>query len=346
MRAAIFERFGGPIAVERVDDPTCPDDGVIVQVRANGVCRSDWHGWLGHDPAIRLPHVPGHEVAGTIVEAGRDCIRWRPGERVTVPFILGCGSCPACRDGQHQICHDQRQPGFSTWGAFAEYVAVERADSNLIALPESLDFAAAASLGCRFTTAYRAVIERGRLQAGEWLAVHGCGGVGLSAIMIARAAGAAIAAVDIDADALALARTLGASAVIDASAAADPAEAVHEATGGGAHVAVDALGHRITAGNSIRSLRRQGRHVQAGLLTGDDAEPPLPMESVVGHELEILGTHGMAAHRFPALLAMIADGRLAPQQLIRRRIGLEEVPATLMELGEQQHAGITVMELA
>lgn len=345
MRAALFREFGGIISIERVDDPRCPPAGAVIRVHVSGLCRSDWHGWVGHDPDVTLPHVPGHELAGVVVEVGPACRRVREGDRVTVPFVTGCGHCPACRDGQHQICHDARQPGFTSWGAFSEYVAVDRADINLVPIPASLDFAAAASLGCRFTTAFRALIERGRLVAGQWLAVHGCGGVGLSAIMIARAAGAGVVAVDIDPQALALARELGADVTLDARDAADIPAAIHEATGGGAHVSIDALGHRATCANSVRCLRRQGRHVQAGLLTGDDASPPVPMDVVIARELAILGTHGMAAHRFPALLAMIADGRLSPDHLIRHRISLDAVPEALMTMDRGHQPGMTVMEL-
>lgn len=343
MRAVMYRGFGGPVSVETVDDPACPADGVVVAVHANGLCRSDWHGWLGHDPDISLPHVPGHELAGVIVDVGAGCTRWHPGDRVTAPFVLGCGTCPVCRQGQHQVCGNQRQPGFSDWGAFADYVAIPRADTNLVALPDSIDFATAASLGCRFTTAFRAVIERGRLQAGEWLAVHGCGGLGLSAIMIGRAAGAAgIVAVDIDPEARALARDLGASVVLDARTQGDVAAAIRERTGG-AHVSIDALGHRITSAQSLRCLRIQGRHVQAGLLAGEDAEPPLPMAAVIGRELEILGTHGMAAHRFPALFDLIAAGRLEPGRLLRQRLTLDDVPGALMAMDQVAHPGITVM---
>ena len=341
MRAAIYHEFGGPIAIETVEDPACPPAGVIIKVHANGLCRSDWHGWQGHDAMVRLPHVPGHELAGTIVEVGPDCREWSRDARVTVPFTLGCGTCPACSAGQQQVCHRAEQPGFSSWGAFADYVAVDRADLNLVALPDHLDFITAASLGCRFTTAFRAVIDRGRLQAGEWLAVHGCGGLGLSAVMIARAAGARVVAVDIDPAAIELAHSLGATVTLDGGQQDDVAGAVRDATGGGAHVSLDALGHPQTCADSIRGLRTQGRHVQAGLLGGK--EPPLPMDEVIGRELELLGTHGMAAHRFPALLDMIAEGRLDPGRLVTRHLSLDAVPEALTGMGDGRGAGMAVM---
>lgn len=344
MRAAVFHEFGGPIAVETVEDPGCPKDGVVVAVRANGVCRSDWHAWMGHDPGVSLPHVPGHELAGVVAEVGPDCRGWRVGDRVTVPFVTACGHCRECRNGQHQVCQRSEQPGFSTWGAFADYVAIHHADTNLVALPEAIAFTAAASLGCRFTTAFRAAIERGRLSAGEWLAVHGCGGVGLSAVMIGVAAGANVVAVDINPQALAHAQGLGAATTVDAGAVADVPAAIADATRGGVQVSIDALGYAETCRNSILCLAPQGRHVQAGLLEGEHADPRLPMGTVIGRELEILGTHGMAAHRFPRMLDMIMAGRLAPERLIGRRIPLDEAPAALTGLAEKRDPGVTVIE--
>ncbi len=188
MRAVVFDEFGGPLQVDCVADPTPPHDGVVLAVRAAGICRSDWHGWQGHDPDIKtLPHVPGHEFAGEVLAVGRDVRKWRAGDRVTMPFVAGCGACPECRAGAPQVCDAQFQPGFTAWGAFAEAAAVRYADFNLVRLPDEMDFVTAACFGCRLATAYRAVALQGRVAAGEWVAVHGCGGLGLSAVMIARA---------------------------------------------------------------------------------------------------------------------------------------------------------------
>ncbi|WP_037820332.1 alcohol dehydrogenase catalytic domain-containing protein, partial [Streptomyces sp. NRRL S-146] len=180
MRAVVFERYGEAAEVREVPDPEPAEHGVVVRVEATGLCRSDWHGWQGHDPDIALPHVPGHELAGVVEAVGARVTGWRPGDRVTVPFICACGTCPSCAAGDHQVCERQTQPGFTHWGSFAQYVALDHADVNLVALPGELSFATAASLGCRFATAYRAVVRQGRVAAGEWVAVHGCGGGGVS----------------------------------------------------------------------------------------------------------------------------------------------------------------------
>ncbi len=344
MRAAVFDSFGGEIRVERVADPVPKPDGVVLRVLASGVCRSDWHGWQGHDPMVRLPHVPGHELAGEVVAVGAEVRRLREGMRVTVPFVSGCGTCPTCARGEPQVCDRQYQPGFSGWGSFAELVALRYADLNVVELPEALDAVHAATLGCRFGTSYRAVVELGRLRPGEWIAVFGCGGVGLSALCLARALGARAIGVDIDRERLALARELGAERVLDARGG-DPSDAIAELTGGGAQVAMDALGDPATLMQSVSCLAKRGRHLQVGLLLEDAARAPLPMDRVIARELEVYGCHGIKASSYPALLAMVGDGRVDLEPLIGRRIALEEVPRELAQMSDHSApSGIAVID--
>lgn len=343
MKAVVYEQFSTPPSIQQVPDPAPAPHRVVVKVMANGVCRSDWHGWMGHDPDIRLPHVPGHELSGVVEAVGKDVTKWRIGDRVTVPFVGGCGTCPECHTGNHQVCDAQFQPGFTHWGSFAEYVGIHYADVNLVALPDTLTFDTAASLGCRFVTSFRAVVDQGRVSAGQWVAVHGCGGVGLSAIMIASAAGANVVAVDISEQALALARQLGAVATVNANQVADVVEAVVEITQGGAHVSLDALGHPTTCFNSISNLRKRGKHIQVGLMLADHSTPAIPMSKVIANELEILGSHGMQAHRYGAMLAMIQSGKLAPEKLIGRRITLEESVQALVNMDKFEGVGVTVV---
>ncbi|MFN3318369.1 MAG: zinc-dependent alcohol dehydrogenase family protein [Allorhizobium sp.] len=344
MRAMYYEAFGAAPEIRTLPDPTPTNSGVVISVKATGLCRSDWHGWMGHDPDIQLPHVPGHELAGTIAAVGRDVRRFKVGDRVTVPFVSGCGHCMECRSGNQQVCEEQFQPGFTHWGSFAEYVAIDYADQNLVHLPEEISYETAASLGCRFATSFRAVVDQGRLQGGEWLAVHGCGGVGLSAIMIGAALGANVVAIDIADDKLALAKALGASVTIDSRAVADVSEAVREVTGGGAHVSVDALGHPQTCCNSILNLRRRGRHVQVGLMLADHATPAIPMARVIAHELEIYGSHGMQSWRYDAMLRMILSGKLSPDRLIGRRITLSEAAPALATMDSFRENGINIID--
>jgi alcohol dehydrogenase len=343
MRAVIYEAFGALPELKNVHDPKLETHGVVVKVMATGVCRSDWHGWIGHDPDIRLPHVPGHELAGVVAAVGRYVTKFQIGDRVTVPFVGGCGACPQCASGNQQVCDHQFQPGFTHWGSFAEYVSIHHADTNLVRLPETSEFSAAASLGCRFATAFRAVIDQGKISAGQWVAVHGCGGVGLSAIMIANAIGANVVAIDISEEALRFACALGAVAIVNATRAANVAEAVIEITKGGAHVSLDALGHPTTCFNSISNLRKRGKHIQVGLMPAEQSTPAIPISKVVAHELEILGSHGMQTHRYDALFAMIEAGKLAPEKLIGRTITLEQSPDALVNMDTFEVAGVTVV---
>jgi alcohol dehydrogenase len=343
MKAVLFEKFQEAPKLVNLDDPTPEAHGVVIKVEATGVCRSDWHGWMGHDSDIDLPHVPGHELAGVIAEVGKNVLNWRVGDRVTVPFICGCGSCSECHAGHQQVCHNQQQPGFTHWGSFAEYVPIHQADLNVVALPENMDFATAASLGCRFATSFRAVVDQGKTSAGQWVAVHGCGGVGLSAVMIANAVGANVIAIDIDDAKLALAKALGAVATINGATVPDVAEAVIEITKGGAHVSLDALGHPVTCFNSIQNLRPRGKHVQVGLMLGEHTTPQVPMAKVIGKELEILGSHGMQAHRYGAMLDMIGSGKLDPSRLVGDKIALADAPEALMNMDKFQSVGATVI---
>ncbi len=344
MQAVTFNEFKGLTAVSSVPFPTPSADGVVIAVRAAGVCRSDWHGWQGHDADIKsLPHVPGHEFAGEVVEIGRDVRKWRVGDRVTMPFVAGCGTCRECSAGAAQVCDRQFQPGFTAWGAFAEAVAVPFADYNLVALPESLDFVTAAALGCRLATAYRAVALQGRAAQGEWVAVFGCGGVGLSAVMVAAALGARPIAVDVRDESLAMAKAFGAEYVVNA-ASADPVAAIQELSDGGVQLSLDALGSAATAANSIKSLRKRGRHVQVGLLAGSEFRPRLPMELVIGRELEIYGSHGLAAADYSPLLDLILAGKLPVASMVRRKISLVEAPAALVAMGSFGEPGITVID--
>jgi alcohol dehydrogenase len=345
VKAVVYAGYGAAPVLTQVAEPDCPADGVVVGVGATGVCRSDWHAWKGHDP-VTLPHIGGHEFAGVVVAAGPGVTRWRAGDRVTVPFACGCGRCEHCLAGDAQVCPRQTQPGFTGPGSFAELVAVHAADANLVALPADVDFVTAASLGCRFATAFRAVTAHGRVRPGNWLAVHGCGGVGLSAVMIGAALGARVLAVDVSAAALAQARELGAEAAVDAAAAGAEslAAAIGELTGGGAHVSIDALGSPAVAADSVRCLRRRGRHVQIGLLPGGPV--PLPMDLVIARELEIYGSHGMAARDYPEMMRMVADGALRPGLLVGEVIALGDVGRALATMDGPAGAGMTVVRIS
>lgn len=345
MRAVQFEAFGETPDVAEVPRPVAPAGGAVIKVEATGLCRSDWHGWQGHDSDIvHLPHIPGHEFAGTVHSIGEGVTAVRPGDRVTVPFVCGCGTCDLCASGNAQVCAQQWQPGFNGPGSYAEFVAVPNADFNVVQLPDAVGFPVAASLGCRFATAYRGVVDVARVVQGETVAVFGCGGVGLAAIMIARSLGARVIGVDVNDAALQLASDAGAALTINAGAT-DAVAAIRRILPTGVDVTVDALGSVATASAAVQSLRIKGRHLQIGLLPpasiGDRAT--VPMHLVIGRELTVLGSHGMAAAHYPRMLTDIAEGRLAPERLIVREITLEDAPGALAAMSGGSEPGVTII---
>jgi alcohol dehydrogenase len=344
MKAAVIESFNKPLRIQNVPDPEPGDDSVVIKVMANSICRSDWHAWHGHFGEIELPHVPGHELAGVVEAVGKHVKRWKPGDRITTPFVGGCGACDECLSGNHQICDEADFIGFSQWGSFAEYCEVPNADINGVVLPEEIDFESGASLGCRFVTAYRGVIAQGQVRFGEWVAIHGCGGVGLSSIMIASAAGARVIGVDINPDALDIARSIGADVTINAKEENRVPEAILEITGGGADMSVDALGNPDTFSNSIACLKKRGRHIQIGIITGDDANPAISIDDILYKELRIIGSYGMQAYQYPVLLRQIISGKLQPQKLVTSRVGLDEVTGVLQSMDKYENIGITVID--
>jgi len=344
MKALVIESFQQTPSIQQVPDPAPAENGVVIEVKATGLCRSDWHGWMGHDSDIRLPHVPGHEFAGVIRAVGKSVKNHEIGDRVTVPFVCACGVCPTCHSGNQQICDDQFQPGFTHWGSFAEFVAIDRADTSLVSLSEEISFETAASLGCRFATSFRAVAAQGKVSGGQWVAVHGCGGVGLSAIMIAAAMGAVVIAVDISEEKLAFAKAVGAHFGINGKQTADVIGEIIEISKGGVHVSIDALGSKSTCWNSISSLRKRGKHVQIGLMAGDQSNPEIPMHLVIAKELEILGSHGMQVHAYPEMIRMIYEGKLAPQKLITKRISLEEAVVELPSMDGFKGNGMVMID--
>jgi D-arabinose 1-dehydrogenase-like Zn-dependent alcohol dehydrogenase len=344
VQAISYDAYGVVPSLVDIDDPACPVDGVVIDVGATGVCRSDWHSWQGHDP-VALPQIPGHEFAGVVTAVGAEVTTLTVGDRVTAPFVCGCGQCSWCLSGDAQVCPDQSQPGFTMPGSFAERVAIPAADFNVVHLPDGLDFVAAASLGCRFATAFRALTVHARVQPGEWVAVHGCGGVGLSAVMIASALGARVIAVDRSSDALDRAGEFGAEVTL--GAAEDTAARIVEITGGGAHSSLDAVGSASTASASIASLRPRGRHVQVGLLLGADSAPALPMGRVIAKELEIYGSHGMAARDYPAMLELVATGILRPERLVGDIIALTDAGRALAAMSAPGAGhGVTVIDMS
>ncbi|MDG5486694.1 alcohol dehydrogenase catalytic domain-containing protein [Mycolicibacterium gadium] len=349
MRAARLEQHNEPLVIGDFLEPEIAADEVLVRVDAVGVCRTDWHQWKGDWEWLGflfpLPLIPGHEFAGTVVEVGSAVARIKNGDRVTVPFHEGCGTCESCTAGSSNRCLNLSFPGFTHSGAFGELVAVAHADFNCVVLPENVDAASAATLSCRYMSAYRAVARQGRLEAGESIAIHGAGGMGLAAVQIAKRLGGQIVVVDKRKDALTKALDEGADSVVVATESLDVVAAVRDATGGGAHVSIDAIGGQETSVNCIASLRRAGRFVQAGLTTKEfKGNVTIPMDLVVALELEIVGSFGNPRSDYNALMSMVARGQLNPGSLVTRRANIAEINSIIEDLDGFDTVGVNVID--
>jgi D-arabinose 1-dehydrogenase-like Zn-dependent alcohol dehydrogenase len=340
MRAAVLREYTADLSIEDVPYPVCPDNGVILRVIACGVCRSDWHGWVGEHPRVKPGQIGGHEYCGEVVEAGPQAT-WSVGDRLVAPFILACGTCPSCQSGNQNTCPNQRLPGFIEPGAFAEYVAVPF-DHNLARLPEALSPTVAAGLGCRVTTSWHALTGRAAVQAGEWVAIHGTGGIGLSAAILARALGAKVIVVDVVQDKLDHAMGLGMQGCVNAKDG-DVAARIKDLTGGGAHVSIEALGIPETVNASLECLRPLGRHVQVGMPVGHTARMEINMSTVYLGNLALYGTRGMPSWRYPSLLEMITDGAVDMSPLIAREIALSGTSAELRAFNGPTPPGVAVI---
>jgi D-arabinose 1-dehydrogenase-like Zn-dependent alcohol dehydrogenase len=348
MKAAVIEELRKPMVVHtNWPDPQPGPQDAIIRVEANGICRSDWHIWTGDwawiGLQLQLPKVIGHEFCGLVEEVGPQVTKFKKGERVVCPFNFSCGACEQCFSGHQNVCPNVGPAGFVYSGGYGRLAHVPLADVNLVPLPDSIPFVEAASMGCRFMTSFHGVVDQVKVRAGEWVAVHGCGGIGLAAIHIASALGANVIAVDINEKKLAMAKELGAIHTVNASQEDAPA-AVQQLTSGGAHVSIDALGEAVTCRNAIMSLRTRGRHLQIGLTTQKEkGEVALPVDLLVVKELQLIGTVGMQPHRYPSMLSMVESGTLQPGKLIGRTVPIEQAGEVLASMTQYATIGATVV---
>jgi len=325
--------------VRDVPKPTPDKDGILIKVKANGVCRSDWHVWKGGQPEGR---ILGHEFSGIVEEVGKDITKFKKGDRVVVPFTGSDGTCPYCLSGKSNLCDARSSPGGNYNGGYAEYVAVPKGDRNVMHLPEEIDFRDASALGCRFMTAFHGLADRAKVLPGEWVAVYGCGGVGLSTINIAMAMGANVIGVDINDANLELAKEMGAVYTIN-SREIEPVEAIIEMSKGGVDVSVDALGINETCLNSVRGLKKDGRHLQLGVIADGGGNVPLPVNEMLMKEIKFIPAFGMPAHRFPSLLSLVSQGRLTPGKMVTREVSLSEVNGLFEDMGKFALTGTFVV---
>ena len=342
MKAAVYRAYNDSIEIQRVVDPVVTETGAIIEVKATGICRSDWHGWKGHDPDIQLPHVPGHEFSGVVKEIGNEIALFQLGDRVTAPFCCGCAICPQCMKGNQHICDNHFKRGFTDWGSFAQYVHIKNADFNLIKLPSSIDFASAAGLGCRFITAFHGIVNQGKVDNSMFVAIHGCGGVGLSATMIASVYGAKVIAIDINEKNLQKAKSFGAEYTINATRE-EVVNRVREITNGGANLSMDALGSPETSTNSINCLTKKGKHIQVGIL-GSENNILISTADLIAKEIEIIGSHGMPIANYDIIFDLIASKKIDPALLIDRTVKLENVHQEMLKMDSYSNSGMVIID--
>lgn len=342
MKAAVYNTFDGAIEIKQVDDPVVTESDAIIEVRASGICRSDWHGWKGHDPDIHLPHVPGHEFSGIVKEVGSKVTQFQAGDRVTAPFCCGCSTCPQCLEGNQHICDNHFQPGFTDWGSFAQYVRIKNADFNLVRLPSFIDFISAAGLGCRFITAFHGIVNQGKVDHSMFVAIHGCGGVGLSAVLIAAVYGARVIAVDIIEENLQRAKSFGAASTINATRV-NVVDKVLEITAGGANLSMDALGSQETSRNSINCLAKKGKHIQVGIL-GSENDITVSTADLIAKEIEIIGSHGMPLADYDTIFDLISSKKIDLSLLIDRTVKLEDLHQEMLNMDTYSNSGMVIID--
>jgi propanol-preferring alcohol dehydrogenase len=348
MKAAQLVAYREPLQIGTHPDPAPTATEALVQVAACGVCRTDWHFWNGDWAWVGfqspLPSIPGHEFVGTVVEVGSAVTKVKIGDRVTVPFHEGCGACQYCISGASQLCPTPSFPGFGHSGGYGELVSVVNADFNCVRLPDSIDFVSAASLGCRYMTAWHAATHLAAVRAGESVVVLGAGGMGLAAVQIATQAGAQVIAIDRRDEALDKAAKEGAIAVVNSTSTENVAAAVQELTGGGAHVALDCIGGQETTLNGLLSLRRAGRFVALGLTTQDVAGMvSVPIDMILALEIRLTGAFGIPRNGYDDLLTLVGRGALAPGSLVGKQIGIDQINDTTQALDRFDTVGCHVI---
>jgi len=335
--------FGQPLVLREAEPPRPGPGEVLVQVLTCGVCRTDLkivNGQMPFSASQRLPHVPGHEVAGVVVASGPG-VAVPLGQRVVVYNYWGCGRCPYCIAGEENLCDDLRGwVGFTTPGGFQEFLAVPA--SHVLPLPDRVSAAQGAAMSCALGTAYRAVLTRGRVQAGEIAVVLGTGGVGIHAVQFARAAGARPVGVDVAEAKLLAAREAGAEEAVLVDRAV---QQVRTMTGGrGADLVVDCVGSDDSTRTAVALARKGGRIVQVGYTTEEGRHPALPTDRVALNEVSIIGSRYVTRAELARAIELVARGQVRP--VISEVLDLGQANEALARVRADQAVGRIVLTVA
>jgi propanol-preferring alcohol dehydrogenase len=306
MQAAVVEAFGKPLVLKEVDIPTPRAGQILVKTEACGVCHTDIHAADGDWPLKpKPPFIPGHEAIGLVAAVGAGVTNVKEGDRVGVPWLYSaCGHCEYCLTAWEPICPHAEFGGYTQNGGFAEYLL---ADPNYVAhIPTGLKPEDAAPLICAGITTYKGIKET-EAKAGQWIAISGCGGLGHLAIQYAKFMGLSVCAVDVDDEKLALAKKLGADAVVNAKTSSSPVDDVKKASGGGAHGVLITAPSLSAFNQGVRMTRKHGTCVLVGLPPGDF---PVPLFDVVANCITIRGSFVGNREDMAETLAIADEGKV------------------------------------
>lgn len=325
MKAAVFRSANEPMAIEEMPIPEPAQHEVLVKVAGCGVCHTDLH-YLDHGtPTFKTPPIIlGHEVSGTVAARGESVEHLKDGDRVLIPAVLSCGACVYCRTGRENICEKSLMLGNHIDGGYAEYIAVPAKD--VCRLPDDLPLIESAVIADAVTTPYHAVVRRGRVTAGDWVLVVGCGGVGLTLVQIAAAVGARVIAVDLKDAKLAAARRFGAVAAFNPLATPALGREVRKLTGGGVDVAFEAVGHAATQETAFDCLKTGARLVLVGYSPESLA---LNAGRVMFREMEVIGSLGCRPVDYPRAIEMVRQGHVRLTELVTHHFPLDRIHEAL-----------------
>jgi len=321
MKAAVFHGNGKGLVIEDLPVPEPRPGEVVIRVAACGLCHTDLH-YLDHGVATfkSPPIVLGHEAAGTITRIGAGVSGVAEGDRVLAPSVWSCGHCRYCRAGRENLCTDLVMPGNHTNGAFAEFLAVPA--KELVRLPASIPLDRACIIADAVSTPFHAVKRRGRVRAGDTVAVVGCGGVGLNVVQCAAVAGATVIAVDLSEERLQLARRLGARHAINPGKTDRVDKDVRKLTDGGVDVAFEVVGNPKTIDLAFNLIRKGGRLVVIGF-SHDPA--PINVGKLMFYELELVGSLGCGAGEYPEIVSLVEAGRITLDPIVSGTVTLDRI---------------------
>ncbi|MBI4063230.1 MAG: zinc-binding dehydrogenase [Elusimicrobia bacterium] len=321
MKAAVFEGANQPLAIKDCAIPAPARGEALIKVAACGVCHTDLH-YLDHGvPTFKAPPIIlGHEAAGVIEELGPEVSNCKPGDRVLIPAVFTCGACEYCRNGRENICRNMVMLGNHRDGAFADYVSVPAKD--LIALPKEIPLQEGAIIADAISTPFHALKNRANLRAGDVVVVFGCGGVGINLVQLASAMGGVVVAVDINEKKLELAKAFGAWAVVHAGESVDISKEIRKITGGGADIAIEAIGNPKTMEQAFGCLKTGGRLIVLGYY---DGAVTFPAGRIMFREMEIIGSLGCRPVDYFKIVELVKTGKLKLKELVTHRFSLAQV---------------------